>query len=155
MTASPPQRPPVDAGPPDAAAGRVPAVPAQPGRRDERDAVLAYRCLAVPVAGVIALLPVYLASRRRSALARAHAAEALRAWCAATLYDICVLIIGAMLALDSVRVAAAVAVPLALALWLVVAGFGVRGARAARRGEPYEFPGWLRVSASSQVHDRG
>ena len=110
--------------------------------------MLAY--LGVAVAGVVPPLAVYLLSRRRSAFARRHAAEALRVSCAAVLYGICALIIAAMLALDSVEVAAIVVGPLVLALWLIIVVFLIRAARAASRGEPpQEFPGWLRVSPRS------
>jgi uncharacterized Tic20 family protein len=116
--------------------------------------VLAY--LGVPVAGVFPPLGVYLGSWRRSPSARAHAAEALRAAAAATLYGACALILAGMLALDSIKVAVIVAGPLIVALWLVVVVFCVRGARAARRGDRYEFPRWLRVSPRYRVfHDRG
>jgi hypothetical protein len=103
-----------------------------------RDAELSY--LGVAIAGV-------LPDRRRSAFARGHAAEALRVSAAVVLYGICALILAAMLALDSIEVAAIVVGPLVVALWLVVVSYLVRAARAAARGEPpHEFPGWLRVS---------
>src|SRR6266851_3077016 len=69
---------------------------------------------------------------------------------AAVLYGFCVVIIATMLALDSVQVAVIVASPLAVALWLVMVVFLVRAVRAARRGERYEFPSWLRVSPRRQ-----
>jgi hypothetical protein len=110
-----------------------------------RDAELSY--LGVAIAGVLPPLAIYLADRRRSAFARGHAAEALRVSAAVVLYGICALILAAMLALDSITVAAIVVGPLIVALWLVVVSYLVRAARAAGRGEPpHEFPSWLRVS---------
>ena len=83
-----------------------------------RDAVLGY--LGVAITGFVVPLEVYLVSTRRSAFAHQHAAEALRVAWAAVLYGICALIIGGMLALDSVTVAVIVVGPLALAFWLVL-----------------------------------
>jgi uncharacterized protein len=116
----------------------------RPSRRDIRDARLAY--LGIPLAGFIPPLWVYLASGRRSAFARRHAAEALRVSFAAVIYGVCVLIIAAMLALDSVKIAVAVVGPLALALWLVIVVLVIRAARAASQGRMLKFPGWLRIS---------
>jgi uncharacterized Tic20 family protein len=102
--------------------------------------------LGVAIAGILPPLAVYLMNRRRSAFARQHAAEALRVAFATVLYAFCALIIATMLALDSVEVAVIVVSTLAVALWVVLVLFLVRAARAARRGERYEFPSWLRVS---------
>jgi uncharacterized Tic20 family protein len=133
---------PAASGPPGLAAGI--RAPGAPSRREMRLAQLSY--LGVAIAGILPPLAVYLVSRRRSAFAREHAAEALRVAFAAVLYGICALIIATMLALDSVQVAVIVVSALALALWLVMVVFLVRAARAAGRGEPYPFPHWLRVS---------
>jgi Domain of unknown function (DUF4870) len=135
-----------DPGLPMPAGDRIPAEPRPASHRDVRDAVLGY--LGVAITGFVVPLEVYLVSTRRSAFAHQHAAEALRVSWAAVLYGICALIIGGMLALDSVTVAVIVVGPLALAFWLVLVVHLVRAARAAHRGEPpREFPGWLRVSA--------
>ena len=125
-----------------------------PADQPVRRAMLAY--LGVPVAGIIPPLAVYLVSWRRPAFVRGHVAEALRAASAATLYGVCLLILAAMLALDSVKVAVIVVGPLVVALWLVIVVLCVRAARAARSGDRYEFPGWLRVSQRDRpLHDRG
>jgi uncharacterized Tic20 family protein len=138
--------PSTDPGLPMPADDRIPAEPRPASHRDRRDAVLGY--LGVAITGFVVPLEVYLVSARRSAFAHQHAAEALRVTWAAILYGICALIIGGMLALDSVTVAVIVVGPLALAFWLVLVVHLVRAARAAHRGEPpREFPGWLRVSA--------
>jgi uncharacterized protein len=138
---APAQYGPVAPGPPGLAA-EVPAS-LRPSRREVRLAEFSY--LGVAIAG-ISPLAVYLMNRRRSAFARQHAAEALRMAFAAVLYGFCAVIIATMLALDSVEVAVIVASTLAVALWLVMVVFLVRAVRAARTGERYEFPGWLRVS---------
>jgi uncharacterized Tic20 family protein len=140
---------PASADPPprDGIAGRVPVASDMPSRPAVGAAMLAY--LGVLVAGFLPPLVVYLVSWR-SAFARRHAAEALRVSFAAILYGICLLIIAAMLALDSITVAVIAAALLGLALWLVVAVWVARAAREARSGEPpLEFPGWLRVSPRS------
>jgi uncharacterized protein len=139
---APAQHGPVAPGPPGLAA-EVPAS-RRPSHREVRLAEFSY--LGVAIAGILPPLAVYLMNRRRSAFARQHAAEALRVAFAAVLYGFCVVIIATMLALDSVQVAVIVASPLAVALWLVIVVFLVRAVRAARRGERYEFPSWLRVS---------
>jgi hypothetical protein len=108
-------------------------------------AALGYFYLCIPIVGIGPAIVIYLVNRRRSAFARAHAAQALRASCAAALYDFCFVIIGGLLALDSVRVAGLTAGPLALALWLVIVVLAVRATHAARLGQGYQFPRWLRV----------
>jgi uncharacterized Tic20 family protein len=125
-------------------AGQAPGTAGWENHRAVRGAVLAY--LGIPVAGILPPLWVYVRSRRHSAFARRHAGEALRVASAAVIYGICALIVGAMLALDSVKVAVIVVGPLALALWLAVVVFVSRAAYAASRDRPYQVPGWLRVS---------
>jgi uncharacterized Tic20 family protein len=112
--------------------------------RAVRGAVLAY--LGIPIAGFLPALAVYLVSWR-SSFAHRHAAEALRGAFAAVLYFLCLLIIGTLLALDSVVVAVIIAGSLVLALWLTMVVSAARAASAARQGQPYQFPGWLRVAA--------
>jgi uncharacterized Tic20 family protein len=72
-----------------------------------------------------------------------HAAQAVNVWLTVTLYELSAAIIGAMLVLDSPRVALTVVVPLVAALWLTALVFLVRAAVAARRGQAYSFPRWL------------
>ena len=104
-------------------------------------AMLAY--LTVPFFGFLVPLAVYLMSRRRSRWLRAHAAQAINVWLTVILYGLSALIIGALLLLDSPRVALAVVVPLVIALWLTTLVFLVRAAARASRGETYTFPRWL------------
>lgn len=133
------------AGPDTLRARRGPAGPATPdaaaGPPDVGWAMLGY--LTVPVSGFLLPLAVYLASLRRSRWLRVHAAQAVNVWLTVTLYELSAAIIGAMLVLDSPRVALTVVVPLVAALWLTALAFLVRAAAAARRGRVYAFPRWL------------
>jgi uncharacterized Tic20 family protein len=117
------------------------AVPAAAGPPDVGLAMLGY--LTVPFFGFLLPLAVYLASLRRSRWLRVHAAQAVSVWLTVTLYELSAAIIGAMLVLDSPRVALTVVVPLVAALWLTALAFLVRAATAARRGRAYTFPRWL------------
>jgi uncharacterized Tic20 family protein len=104
-------------------------------------AMLAY--LTVPFFGLLVPLAIYLTSLRRSRWLRGHAAQAVNVWLTGILYDLSALIIGAVLLLDSPRVALAVVVPLVIVLWLTTLAFLVRAAARASRGETYTFPRWL------------
>jgi uncharacterized Tic20 family protein len=99
--------------------------------------------LTVPFFGFLVPLAIYLASLRRSRWLRAHAAQAVNVWLTVILYELSAAIIGAMLVLDSPRVALTVVVPLVAALWLTTLAFLVRAAAAAYRGHAYTFPRWL------------
>jgi uncharacterized Tic20 family protein len=122
-----------------AAAGRRDAGHPQP--EEERLAMLGY--LGVPFLGPVLPLAVYLARNRSSGFIRYHAAQALSLWITALLYTVCVLVLGAMLALDSLNLALVIAVPLAALLWLAILGFVVRAASRAYRGSYYRIPSWL------------
>jgi uncharacterized Tic20 family protein len=139
--------PPAPAGPaapgaapdvaPDVAPGPAPAaVPT-----GARWAMLGY--LTVPFFGVLVPLAIYLTSLRRSRWLRAHAAQAVNVWLTVLLYELSAAIIGAMLVLDSPRVALTVVAPLVAALWLTSLAFLARAAAAAYRGQAYTFPRWL------------
>jgi uncharacterized Tic20 family protein len=117
------------------------AVPDAAGPPDVGWAMLGY--LTVPFFGFLLPLAVYLASLRRSRWLRVHAAQAVNVWLTVTLYELSAAIIGAVLVLDSPRVALTVVVPLVAALWLTALAFLVRAAAAARRGRAYTFPRWL------------
>jgi hypothetical protein len=135
--------PPAPAGP--AAPGAVPYMASSPARAavapGARWAMLGY--LTVPFFGFLVPLAIYLTSLRRSRWLRAHAAQAVNVWLTVILYELSAAIIGAMLVLDSPRVALTVVVPLVAALWLTTLAFLVRAAAAAYRGRPYTFPRWL------------
>jgi uncharacterized Tic20 family protein len=128
-----------------AAAGSAPGEAAEAaqatGSEATRWAMLAY--LTVPFFGFLVPLAIYLTPLRGSSWVRAHAAQAINVWLTGILYDLSATIIGAMLVLDSPRVALTVVLPLAAALWLTTLAFLVRAATTAARGETYAFPRWL------------
>ena len=130
-------QPPAAAPQPGESAGRP--GPAEPG--DERLATLSY--LGVPFLGPLLPLAVYLLKKQVSAYVRSHSAQALNLSVTAALYTLCVLILGAMLALDNIVVALVVVVPLAVALWLITLGYVIVAGSAANRGDYYPVPAWL------------
>jgi uncharacterized protein len=131
-------RPAPEAGPQSQAAASKPS-PAEPG--DERLATLSY--LGVPFLGPLVPLAVYLLKWRASAYVRSHSAQALNLSITTLIYTVCVLILGTMLALDSIVVALVVALPLAVALWLITLGYVIVAGSAANRGDYYPVPAWL------------
>jgi uncharacterized Tic20 family protein len=126
----------IDPGPPP---GSAPA-----SRADVHRAMLAY--LGVPFTLCLLPLAIYLASLRGSGFARWHAGQALNVAVTALLYTVCGLIVGGVLALDSVEVATLIAVPLLAVLWMSVLVVLVRAASAASQGERQPAPRWLRLS---------
>jgi uncharacterized protein len=134
-------------GHPEAAAqatGEPSAAPGPADPNDERLATLSY--LGVPFLGPLVPLAIYLLKRRSSAYARRHAAQALDLAITTLLYAICALILGTMLALDSIVVALIVVVPLAVALWLVTLGYVIVAGSSANRGDYYSIPSWICAS---------
>jgi uncharacterized Tic20 family protein len=113
--------------------------PAEPG--DERLATLSY--LGVPFLGPLVPLAVYLLKKRASAYVRNHSAQALNLSITSLIYTVCALILGTVLALDSIVVALVVVVPLAVALWLITLGYVIVAGSAANRGDYYPVPAWL------------
>jgi uncharacterized protein len=113
--------------------------PAEPG--DERLATLSY--LGVPFLGPLVPLILYLLKGRASGYVRSHSAQALNLSITALLYAVCDLILGTMLALDSVVVALIVVLPVAVALWLITLGYVIVAGSAANRGDYYPVPAWL------------
>lgn len=93
--------------------------------------------------GPLIPLVVYALQRKESSFMRYHAARAVNISVSAALYLFCCAILGGMLALDSVTTALAIALPLAVALWLIMLRYLIRGVFSAHRGEPFEVPGWL------------
>jgi len=116
--------------------------PADPG--DERLATLSY--LGVPFLGPLVPLAIYLFRGRSSAYTRRHAAQALNLSITTLLFGVCVLILGTMLALDSIVVALIVAVPLAVALWLATLAYVIVAGSSANRGDYYSIPSWICAS---------
>jgi uncharacterized Tic20 family protein len=130
-----------------AAAGPATAEPAAPDSADpgdERLATLGY--LGVPFLGPLVPLAIYLLKGRSSAYTRRHAAQALNLSITTLLFAVCVLILGTMLALDSIVVALVVAVPLAVALWLVTLAYVIVAGSSANRGDYYSIPTWICAS---------
>jgi uncharacterized protein len=114
---------------------------APPGDADERWAMISY--LGVPFLGFLAPLAVYLITLRTSRFARHHATQALNLSITVILYNICAVIAGALLALDSIEAALALMVPLLAGLWTVTLTYLVLAAIAASRGGYYKIPAWL------------
>jgi uncharacterized Tic20 family protein len=93
--------------------------------------------------GPLIPLAVYLTRRRKSEFMRYHGARALNMALTVLLYLVCCLILGALLALDTITLSLAVAIPLVVILWLFMLKYLVRGAGAAQRGDSYEVPSWI------------
>lgn len=134
-------------------ASAAPPVPPPDGPREVHLARLAY--LGIPVTLCVLPLICYLISRGRPSpgpptggrsFARVHTAQALALSVTALLYALCVLIVGGVLALDSLQVAVVIAVPLLALLWLSVLAAAVRSAIAASRGGFRPVPRWLRLT---------
>jgi uncharacterized Tic20 family protein len=99
--------------------------------------------LGVPFISVLAPLAVFLFRARGSAYVRQHATQALNLSITLLLYNICVLILGGILALDAVGAALMIAVPVALVLWLAALAYLVRAASRASVGGFYPLPRWI------------
>jgi uncharacterized Tic20 family protein len=136
MTSRPMQSAPIDHGPPPDS-GPV-------SRREVHRAMLAY--LGVPFTLCLLPLALYLASLRGHGFSRWHAGQALNVAVTALLYTVCGLIVGGVLAFDSVQVATFIAVPLLAVLWITVLVVLVRAASAASQGERQPAPRWLRLN---------
>jgi uncharacterized protein len=119
----------------------APVTPRDPQADDHHLAMLSY--LGVPFLGPVIPLAVYLARKKSSAFVRYHAAQALNLSITALLYTVCVLILGTMMALDSIVFALIVGVTLAAALWLATLAYVILASSNANRGRRYRIPGWL------------
>jgi uncharacterized protein len=124
-----------------------PAGPPAADLNDHRLAMLSY--LGVPFLGPVIPLAIYLIEKRASAFVRYHSAQALNLSITALLYTICILILGTMLALDSIVFALIVGVALAVALWLATLVYVILAGSRANRGSYYRIPGWL---CATMVH---
>ena len=109
--------------------------------RDVTSATLGY--LGAIALGPVIPLAVYALAARRSPFMRYHAAAAANLSLTGALYAVCCLILGGLLALDSVTVAVAVALPVAVAIWASMLKYLIRGVGAANRGEEFEVPEWI------------
>jgi len=115
--------------------------PEPPEPDDERLGMLSY--LGVPFLGPVLPLAVFVFKRHTSAFVRYHSAQAVSLAVTALLYTICVLILGGMLALDSLNLALVIAVPVAALLWLAILGYVILAGFRAYRGRYYRIPSWL------------
>jgi len=111
------------------------------GDSDTMPATFGY--LGAIVLGPVIPLVIYAVRSRRSPFIRYHAATAANLALTATLYGLCCLILGGLLALDSVTVALFVAVPVGLVIWASMLRYLIRGAISASRGERGEMPDWI------------
>lgn len=93
--------------------------------------------------GPVVPLAVYLLRGGKSPFLRYHAAAAANLSLTGVLYGLCCVIIGGLLALDSVTAALIIALPLAFGVWLLLLRNLIRGAVAASRGEELEVPTWI------------
>jgi uncharacterized Tic20 family protein len=118
---------------------RLPHGPAT--RAEETLSTAAY--LGAIILGPLVPLAVYLSRRRTSWYVRWHAAQALNVSLTALLYAVSIAIIGALLSFDSVTAALIVMGPIALAGWVVIVVYLVRGAVNASRGDMHSIPSWL------------
>jgi uncharacterized protein len=96
---------------------------------------------------LLAPLAIFLAKRNSSVFIRSHAARAFNLILTATLFSISGAIVGGLLALDSPTTALFVMGPVFVVFWIVVLRYLVRAAGSASRGDFYEIPSWLCVSA--------
>ena len=111
------------------------------GDSDTMPATFGY--LGAIVLGPVIPLVIYAVRSRRSPFIRYHAATAANLALTATLYGLCCLILGGLLALDSITVALVVAIPLVLVIWASMLRYLIRGAISANRGERSKMPDWI------------
>ena len=93
----------------------------------------------------VAVIPliVYASTARRSPFLRWHAATAVNLSLSCLLYGLCCVILGGLLALDSITVAVIIAAPLCFGVWLITLRYLLRGVAAANRGERCDIPSWI------------
>ena len=121
-----------------------PASQADLARARDGDATSAtFGYLGAIVLGPVIPLILYAARSRRSPFMRYHAATAVNLSLTAALYGLCCLILGGLLALDSITVALVVALPAGLVIWASMLRYLIRGAISANRGERCEMPDWI------------
>ena len=114
------------------------------GRARDGDVTSAtFGYLGAIVLGPVVPLVVYAVRSRRSPFMRYHAATALNLSLTAALYGVCCLILGGLLALDSVTIALVVALPVGLVIWASMLRYLIRGVIWANHGERCEMPDWI------------
>jgi uncharacterized Tic20 family protein len=121
-----------------------PASQADLARARDGDATFAtFGYLGAIVLGPVIPLVLYAARSRRSPFMRYHAATAVNLSLTAVLYGLCCLILGGLLALDSITVALVVAIPAGLVIWASMLRYLILGAISANRGERCKVPDWI------------
>ena len=122
-----------------------PATQADLARAGDGDATFAtFGYLGAIVLGPVIPLVLYAARSRRSPFMRYHAATAVNLSLTAVLYGLCCLILGGLLALDSITVALVVAILAGLVVWVSMLRYLILGAISANRGERCETPpNWI------------
>jgi hypothetical protein len=111
--------------------------------RDSDVTLAIFGYLAAVFLGPVVPLGIYLIGRRGSSFSRHHAVMALNLSLTGLLYAVCCLILGGVLALDSLDTALVIAIPITLALWLSTVRYLIRGIGAANRGERAAAPAWI------------
>jgi uncharacterized Tic20 family protein len=111
--------------------------------RDREITSATFGYLGAIVLGPVIPLAVYALRARRSPFLRYHTAAAVNLSLTGALYAVCCLILGGLLTLDSVTVALGVALPVAVAVWVSMLRYLIRGVGAANRGEEYRRPDWI------------
>jgi hypothetical protein len=113
--------------------------------RDSDVTLAIFGYLAAVFLGPVVPLGIYLIGRRvrMSSFTRQHVAMALNLSLTGLLYAVCCLILGGVLALDSLDTALVIAIPITLALWLSTVRYLIRGIGAANRGERAAAPAWI------------
>jgi uncharacterized Tic20 family protein len=111
--------------------------------RDGDVAAATFGYLGAIVLGPVIPLVVYAARSRRSPFMRYHAATAVNLSLTAALYGLCCLILGGLLALDSITAALIAAIPVCLVIWASMLRYLIRGVISANRGEQCEMPDWI------------
>jgi uncharacterized Tic20 family protein len=127
-----------ETGPPAEASQQGPG-PIRDG--DVTSATFGY--LGAIVLGPVIPLAVYAFRARRSPFMRYHAATAVNLSLTGVLYGLSCLILAGLLLLDSISVALIVMIPVALAIWVSMLIYLIRGVVAANRGEEYEPASWI------------
>jgi uncharacterized protein len=117
------------------------AEPAVARDADATWAMLGY--LGAIFLGPLIPLAIFAVRRNKSQFMRYHSARAVNLSVTVLLYVLCCAILGAMLALDTIALALAVALPLVFLLWLAMLKYLIRGVIAAQHGEPYDVPSWI------------
>jgi Domain of unknown function (DUF4870) len=113
----------------------------RPTGREELLSTLGY--FGVIFSGPVVPLVLYVTRRRSSPFVRRNAAQALNVALTFLLYGVSGSIIGGLLALDNVRNALLVMVPIAVIGWAIMATQLLHAAASASRGGFRQLPGWI------------